>query len=73
MAVRGWMVRTGNVLASEIPTRFKKKKNLIKWVWEMRWWMGMEGRWLRVRAAWFSSRLLPALQVEMREPPGCRS
>lgn len=51
----------------------KKKKNLIKWAWEMRWWIGMEGRWLRVRAAWFGSRLLPASQVEVREPQGCRS
>lgn len=72
MAARGWMVRTGNVLASEIPARFKKK-NLIKSAWEMKWWIGMEGRRLRVRATWFSSRLLPALQVEMREPQGCRS
>lgn len=64
----------GNVLPSEIPARFlKKKTNLIKWAWEMRWWIGMEGRWLRVRAAWFGSRLLPASQVEVREPQGCRS
>lgn len=33
----------------------------------------MEGRWLRVGAAWFGSRLLPASQVEVREPQGCRS
>lgn len=66
------MTRFGNVLESEIPARTKKKCSDK---------MGMENE--VVEKGWGASgsasalcdsaaRLLPALQVEVREPPGCR-